>query len=622
LHHNDEDGQTERRAAPDRRFRDVASEGPMTEVSMPQSAMSGARSLALVKGYLRSAKANWAVVAAVFVLCLFIVIPLTLLIITSFRTGSPGNLGDWTLQHYYDAFSRSLTLQAFANSIGVATLGTIFSLAMAGIFAWLVERTDMPFRGLAFTVILLPIAVPSILFVLAWIVLLQPRVGLINVPLRALLEMLNIAQLKDGPLNIYSFSGVIFLDSLRGVPTVFLMFIAAFRLFDSTLEEAARCSGAGAIETVRRVTLPLLAPAILAAAMYSFINGMDQFEAALVAGLPGQVFLLPTLIYFTAQMGAPPDHGLAAVYSVMFMVLMIAILIVYRRIVNRAERFVTVGGKAYRPRPISLGKWRYPAVALITLFALATVILPAFTLGWLSLLPPNASLVWGSTAPLSFDVYRAMFTTPRNLTIVWNTVVLFCATATLTMAVAFLVSWAIVRGRWRGRGVLDALSFVPYAFPGVTVAIALIYVFLNPPGNLVPIYGSISILVIGLTVGYIAFASRLMNGAIAQIGRELEEVGRTSGAAQIAVMWRITLPLLLPAFISGWIWVASHAMRSFSVTLVLSSQRNQVVAPEIWRVWQRGYYSEAAAYGVLLMIVLIPVTIWMRRLMGKSRLAD
>ena len=353
--------------------------------------------------------------------------------------------------------------------------------------------------------------------------------------------------------------------------------------------------------------------------MYSFINGMDQFEAALVAGLPGQVFLLPTLIYFTAQMGSPPNHGLAAVYSVLFMALMILVLIGYRRIVNKSERFVTVGGKAYRPRPIGLGKWRYPAVVLIALFALATVILPAVTLAWISLLPPTAAPVWGSTAPLSFDIYRNMFTSSRNVAIVSNTVVMFAATATLTMAVAFLVSWAIVRGRWRGRGILDALSFLPYAFPGVTVAIALIYVFLNPPGNFIPIYGSISILVLGLTVGYIAFATRLMNGAIAQIGRELEEVGRTSGAAQIAVLWRITLPLLLPAFVSGWIWVASHAMRSFSVTLVLSSQRNQVIAPEIWRVWQRGYLSEAAAYGVILMIILIPVTYWMRRVMGKSQ---
>ncbi len=239
------------------------------------------------------------------------------------------------------------------------------------------------------------------------------------------------------------------------------------------------------------------------------------------------------------------------------------------------------------------------------------------TLAWLSLLPPNAAPVLGSKAPLTFDVYRSLFTTPRNLTIVFNTLIMLAATATITMIIAFLVSWAIVRGRWQGRSFLDGVSFLPYAFPGVTIAIALIFVFLNPPGQHDP---DLRIPVDPrdrLTVGYIAFSTRLMNGAISQIGRDLEDVGRTSGATQLIVMYRITLPLLMPAFISGWIWVASHAMRSFSVPLVLSSQRNMVIAPEIWRVWQRGYLAEAAAYGIVLTVILIPLTIWMRRLMGE-----
>lgn len=566
--------------------------------------------------YLQAARGNWAVIAAIFVLVLFVVVPLTFLLITSLREGTPGSLGDWTLDNYQDAFSTTLVFDAFRNTIGVATLGTLISLVLAGVFAWLVERTDMPFRNLAFTILLLPIAIPSILFVLAWTVLLAPRTGLLNVPLRDLMQVLGV-NLSEGPFDIYTLGGVIFLDSMRGVTTIFLMLIAAFRLFDSTLEEAGKVSGAGTFEIIRRITLPLLAPAILAAATYSFISSMDQFEAALVAGLPGQVFLLPTLIYFTVQLRSPPDYGLSAVYSVLFMLLMLLLLVIYRRVVRKSERFVTVSGKAYRPERISLRRWRYPAFAIVALFGIATVILPAITLGWLSLLPPNAAPILGTGARLSLDVYAEMLTNPRMATIAWNTLMMLVATATITMGVAFLVSWAIVRGRSRGRGLLDGLSFLPYAFPGVTVAIALIFVFLNPPGNFIPIYGSVSILVIGLTVIYIAFATRLMNGAIAQIGRELEEAGRASGATQLAVMRRITLPLLVPAFISGWIWVASHSMRSFSVPLVLSSQHNQVVAPEIWRVWQRGYISEAAAYGVLLMIILIPITFWMRRLMGS-----
>ena len=584
---------------------------------MRESAGGARRSALQARRYLNTARSNWAVIAAIFALILIVVVPLVLLLVTSLKEGTPGNLGAWSLDNYQDAFSSLLVLEAFANTIGAATVGTIISLLLAGLFAWFVERTDMPFRNFAFTILLLPIAVPSILFVLAWTVLMAPRTGLINVPLREILEYLGI-QLTEGPFDIYTLGGVIFLDSLRGVTTIFLMLIAAFRLFDSTLEEAAKVSGAGTFHTIRRITIPMLAPAILAAAMYSFISSMDQFEAALVAGLPGQVFLLPTLIYFTVQLRSPADYGLGAVYSILFMLVMILLLLVYRYIVRNSERFVTVSGKAYRPQRISLGRWRYPAFAIVALFGIGTVILPAITLGWISLLPPNAAPILGTDAVLSFDIYVDMFTDPRNLKIVWNTIVMLVATATVTMGIAFLVSWAIVRGKGRGRGLLDGLSFLPYAFPGVTIAIALIFVFLNPPGNMFRIYGSLSILVIGLTVIYISFATRLMNGAIAQVSRELEDAGRTSGASQLAVMRWITLPLLIPAFISGWIWVASHAMRSFSIPLVLSSQKNQVIAPEIWRVWQRGYLSEAAAYGIILMIILIPMTIWMRRLMAGS----
>ena len=585
---------------------------------MADSVLHDRRPFGRISQYLNAARGNWAVVAAVAVMVVFVVVPLTYLMITSLTVSSIGTLGDWTLENYENAFaSPDLVYQAFRNTIGVATIGTAISLMLAGLFAWLVERTDMPFRNLAFIVILLPIALPSILFVLSWTVLLAPRSGLLNLPLRDMLEFLGI-QLTDGPFDIYTLGGVIFLDSLRGVTTIFLMLVAAFRLFDATLEDAAKVSGAGTFHTIRSVTIPLLAPALLAASMYSFISSMDQFEAALVAGLPGQVLLLPTLIFFTVRMQSPADYGLGAVYSVMFMALMIVLLLLYRRIVNKSERFVTVSGKAYRPQMITLGRWRYLALAIVGLFGIATVGLPALTLGWISVLPPNSALVLGTGTQLTFEAYIDIFTNPRSLKIVWNTLVMLTMTATITMGIAFLVSWAIVRGRARGRGLLDGMSFLPYAFPGVTVAIALIFVFLNPPGNYLRVYGSVSILVIGLTITYIAFSTRLMNGAIAQIGRELEEAGRTSGATQLEVMRRITLPLLMPAFIAGWIWVASHAMRSFSIPLVLSSNKNQVIAPEIWRVWQVGHLSTAAAYGVLLMIFLIPITFWMRRLMTRA----
>src|SRR5262249_47097530 len=150
-----------------------------------------------------------------------------------------------------------------------------------------------------------------------------------------------------------------FLDAMRGVTTVFLMVVGAFRLFDPSLEEAATVSGASRFATLRRVTLPALVPAIIAGTMYSFIGSMEQFESALAVGLQAGIFMLSTVIFFTVQMRVPINYGLGAVYAILFMVIMIVLVIVYRKIVSRAERYVTVTGKGYRPRRISLGGWRY-----------------------------------------------------------------------------------------------------------------------------------------------------------------------------------------------------------------------------------------------------------------------
>jgi iron(III) transport system permease protein len=185
------------------------------------------------------------------------------------------------------------------------------------------------------------------------------------------------------------------------------------------------------------------------------------------------------------------------------------------------------------------------------------------------------------------------------------------------MALAFLVSWCIVRGSARGRGFLDGLTFIPYAFPGITIALAMIYVFLSPPFNMLPIYGSVAVLVVALMTQYIAFGTRLMNGAIVQVKAELEDAGNVAGAAPLAVMWRITLPLLVPAVVAGWIWVAANSMRSFSIPVILASRNNEVFASQIWSLWQIGRFSEAAAYGTMLVLILLPMTLLLRWLMVR-----
>ena len=347
--------------------------------------------------------------------------------------------------------------------------------------------------------------------------------------------------------------------------------------------------------------------------MYSFISSMESFEAPLAVGLPANIFVLSTLIYFTTRIQAPLDYGLAAVFGVSYMILMVFLLIWYRYAVRNSERFSTVSGKGFRPRIISIGKWRYPALALFVVYFLLAVLAPFCVLMWTSLLPGYRVPSADAMSLISFDNYFEIFATDRVLEVIWNTLVLMVAVATATMVLAFLASWIIVRAPVRGRGLLDSLMFVPHAIPGIVIALALIMAFLTPPLRYTGLYGSMSIIVIGLVVAYISFGTRLMNSAIMQIHKELEQAAYVSGASTTKTLFVITLPLLFPAFAAGWIWVAVHALRAFSIPLMLAGKNNEVFAVMLWEFWENGTASLASGLGVLLIITLIPLTLLMRR---------
>ena len=557
---------------------------------------------------------NNAMMLVITAIVLFLVlVPVTRLIITSLQIGHPAFPEGWSTDNYVSAFTTPNFYETLGRTFWIAGLGTFISLTFAVLLAWLVERTDMPLRNLAWAMILIPMAVPNILFAMGWTLLLSPNAGAMNVFLRSGLDLAGI-HLTKGPINIYSVGGLIFLDGIRGVTTIFLMVVGCFRMMDPALEEAARVSKASGVGTFFKVTLPALSPAILAAGMYSFILSMESFEAALAVGLPGGVFVLSTLIYFTTRVQAPLDYGLGAVFGVIFMCIMMLLLIAYRRAVRHADRFSTITGKGFRPRIISIGKWRYPALGLFILFFLVAIALPFAILLWTSLMPSYRVPSLDVLHLLTLRNFIEVLQDERVYKVLWNTFLLMVVTATATMVFALFVSWVIVRakGKGKGRGVLDALVFIPLAIPGIVIAMALLMAYLVPPFNYLGLYGTIWILVLGLSVAYLPFSTRLMNGAIVQIHKELEEAAYVSGATTFRTLVYITFPLLFPAFAAGWIWVAVHALRSFSIPLMLAGRNNQVFAVLLWEYWE-DTTSLAAAMGVLLIFGLIPLTLLLRR---------
>lgn len=545
-------------------------------------------------------------------LLVLVIIPLVRLLISSFQLGHPAIPEGWSLQNYAAAYAMPLFYQALGTTVVISAIGTSLTLVLAILFAWLIERTDMPLRNLAWTLILIPMAIPGVLFALGWTLLLAPKTGVFNLILRSGFAALGI-ELTQGPLNIYSVGGLIFLDGLRGVTTVFLMVVGAFRMMDPTMEEAARVAKANARGAFFQVTIPALLPALLSAAIYSFISSMESFEGPLAVGLPGGIFVLSTVIYFTTRLQAPLDYGLGAVFGVVYMVLMLFLLVGYRRAVRHSERYSTITGKGFRPRVIAIGKWRYPALAMFVVYFLATVGAPFLILLWASLLPTYRVLSVEALNLVSLKNYLQVFSMPEVGSVVWNTLLLMVVSATATMLLAFFVSWIIVRTELRGRAALDAVTFFPHAVPGIVIALALMMACLSPPLKYLGIYGTLWILAMGFIVSYIAFATRLMNSAIVQVHKELEQAAHVCGATPTRTLMAITLPLLFPAFAAGWIWVAVHALRGFSIPLMLSSKSNQVFAVLLWEQWERGNVSTASALGVLLIAVLIPLTLIMRQ---------
>jgi iron(III) transport system permease protein len=539
---------------------------------------------------------------------MLVLVPLIALIIFSFRSGTPWTPGPFTLENYDIAYSDPQTYTILFNTGVLAVLSTAMSIVIAVAFAFLTERTDMPYRNVAWALMLIPMAMPGLLFAVSWTFLLSPRIGAFNVWIRDFLSLFGVG-MEEGPFNIYSMTGMVFLEGLRGVTTTFLIMVGAFRAMDPSLEEAARTAGASNFTTFRIVSLPILTPAIMAAGIYSFMTHLESLEIPIVIGLPAKVFVFPSYIYFTTQRYTPPQYGLAAALGATFIIISIVLVWWYRRVVGQSNKYATVTGKGYRPRVIKLGNWRYAFFSAFAFYFVLTIGAPALALVWSSLLPIPMAPSFELIDSLSLQNFYDVFDDDEIWQSFGNTLIVAVAAGTLTMVLSLTIAWVVVRMRSKVAGTLDTIAFLPHSVPGVVIGIALIFVSITPPFSYLGLYGTLTIVVIGMTISYLSFGSRTMNGALTQIHLEMEEAAMAAGVRWRVILTRIVLPLLLPAFIGGWIWVATHAMRNFSIPLLLAGRDNRMISVVMWHAWDDGFPGITTAIGVLLIILLTVLTV-------------
>lgn len=535
-----------------------------------------------------------AIVALLALLLAFLTLyPLLMLLYGSFHTAPPGEQGVFSL----DGYRHMLTGENFAvlmNTVAISLTKTVLSLLIAAALAFLVARTDVPMRGPLEILITLPFFIPPILTAMAWGMLGNPQIGTINLMWKW------ISGSENALFNVYSWGGVVWHMMQYSIPFLFLLLVDAFRAIDPSLEESSRTSGAGALRTMRRITLPLLLPILSSLFVLSFIRGIESFESPMFFGTPAGIEVITTRIYHLINHQTVPDYQTVTAMSLGIVVLMMLIVIWQRRLLG-GRNFQTITGKGFRPRLVRLGAWRWPAFAFCMLFFVLTVLMPV------------GQLLLGSFFQF-VGFYQADMLTTKHYVSVWenavfwralaNTGLLGVTAATATMVLGAVVAYIGVRTKWRGRNLLETLAWLPWFMPGMVLGVGFLWAFSLLP-SWIHIYGTVWALFLAYVALGSPLAARVMSASFMQISQDLEECSRAHGASWNRTFWRILVALAWPSFAAGWVLTFFMVLRELSASVLLYSAGSEVLSVVMMRLWMDGKAEEVSVIGLLMLLLVL-----------------
>ncbi len=534
-------------------------------------------------------------------------VPLVFLVVQSFRTpDTVRKPAVWTLQNYWEAYSSSETLVLFLNSVQFAAGTAVLALVIGTALAWMTERTNTPLKPLFYALSIIPLIIPGILFVVSWIMLASPKIGLINLFLQGLFGTDTVY------VDIYSMTGMIWVDGLHYAPIAFLLMTAAFRSMDPSLEESAMMSGASMFKIFWRITLKLAWPAVAASFLILFVRSIESFEVPALLGLPVGIQVFTSSIY-DAIHSYPSNIGLAAAYAISLLVITMGGIYMQSRMAGQGGKYSTVTGKGFRPRTIDLGRWKYLTLGIFIVYALFVVILPFLVLLWSSLQKFYSVPSAEALKNVSLQAYATVINYPSVGTAVWNSVILSIGSATTVMFLTAIVCWIVLRTKIPGRWILDNVASVPLVLPGLVMGLAIMVCYLTIGGG---IYGTLWIMFIAYVTRFMPYGMRYNTTSMVQLHKELEESAAMSGASWFTSFRRIVLPLLKPGLLAGWIYIVIVSVRELSSSILLYSPGTEVVSIVIWEMWQNGQYVELSAFGVMLIATLFTF-VMMAQWIGK-----
>jgi iron(III) transport system permease protein len=540
--------------------------------------------------------------AAAVILAILVVVPLGWLFAISLQRTETGA---FTPANYVAAFTTSIYLRPIVNSLVlatcVATIATVFGTPLA----WLIARTTLPGRKALRALITAAFVTPSFIGAEAWILLAAPNSGWINKAFVALLHT------PHGPLDIFTLAGAVFVMGLYNVPYTFTFVASGLELLPVELEDASSTLGASAWRTMTKITLPLVAPAIIAGFIMSFLEALAEFGAPAFLLIPARTQVVTTQLYLFFQF--PVRTELAAAYAMPLLAVTIGLLLLQRRILGR-RKYTMVGGKGARRRLVELGSWRWPIFAAALIVPTCSVLLP-----YLALLATSLSHVW-SQGPVPGNLtgywYRwALFENGATRQAIGHSLMYGAAAASIAVIVAFLIAYTANRKLFPGAGALGFVCMAPFVVPGIVLAIGIYAAYSHPP---LLLYGTAAILIIAFTTRFLPIAYSNLNTMVAAVNTDLENAARTLGATRLRALRTITAPLLRRGLLASWLLVFIPAIRELSSAIFLFTPRTATMTTQIFDFSDAGNYEAVATLAILILAITLTIVSVAYRFLGKD----
>ncbi len=549
----------------------------------------------------------WLLLAILTFLVIYPVLTLLLGALTDTNPVVEGfSLARLSIANFLTVLANPNVADALINTLVACAGGTAIAVAIGLAFSWIVVRTNTPFKRFIAATGILPLFAPPLVAGVAWTILGSPKTGLIN-------TMFKWAGL-DWHVDFYSLSGLIFVFGIYYAPYVYMFTASALRNMDPSLEEAAEIAGASAFSTLFTVTFPLIMPAIVSGMLLSFIVMLGIYGIPAVLGAPANINVLTTYI-FKLTNWSPPLYNTAAAVAIILMVVT-GLLVYLQQKVLTGRSYTTVAGKAYRPRNLDLGRWRWLTFGFSALYLLVVVILPTLAL----IVAAFRKFMFIRDAASLFDMrqyslmhFHSIFDNPLTMNSIYNAVEVGIITAFFGGVLAFAIGYTIHRSNLPGRRSIDLLSTLPVAIPGLVIGVAYLWAWIGIPGGL---YGTIWILALAFIARFLPDTVKSLSTSFLQIHRELEEAAWVCGKGMLGTIRTVMLPLASPGVIAAMTLLFVLSIRELGSSLFLYTSNTMVMSVLLLDYYEGGNLGKTAAFS-LVQIVLLGVLIgganWLSR---------